>query len=175
MCAAETESSRSRRGDRAVKLRAIPLILLSVACSDSPRVSNTGADAAIDSLNARIIQTYRDRDAKTYATLYTDTAAFEWPNFNTVRGRAGLEAMVTSNWASLDSMDLKLIVGSRYVSADNATEFGAFEQSWRDPKAGARMTEYGRYVTYLTRQPDNTWLIDRFFGFEDSVTTRPQR
>ena len=155
-------------------MRAIALIVLS-ACSvtpraDAPRESDAGANAAIDSLNARIVQTYRDSDAKTYATLYTDSGAFEWPNFNTVRGRAGLEAMVSGNWASLDSMDLKLIVASRHVGADDATEFGAFEQSWRDPKGG-RMTEYGRYVTYLTRQPDNSWLIDRFFGFEDSLRT----
>ena len=172
--AGETESSRSRPGDRAVKLRAIPLIVLSVACSDAPRESDSGANAAIDSLNAHIVQTYRDSDAKTYATLYTDSAAFEWPNFNTVRGRPALEAMVRGNWASLDSMDLKLTVASRHVAADNATEFGAFEQSWSDPKGG-RMTEYGRYVTYLARQPDKSWLIERFFGFEDSLRSSPKR
>jgi ketosteroid isomerase-like protein len=163
---AETESSRSPRGDRAVKLRLVPLFVLSVACSDAPRESTADAQAAIDSLNARIVQAYRDHDEKTYATLYTDSAAFEWPNFDTVRGRAGLESMVRGNWASLDSMDLKLTVASRHIASDHATEFGAFEQSWRDPKG--RMTEYGRYVTYLARQPDNTW----FFGFEDSLRLR---
>lgn len=121
------------------------------------------------------MQTYRDRDAATYATLFTDSAAFEWPNFNTVRGRAGLEAMVRPNWPSLDSMDLKLTVDARHIGSDQATEFGAFEQSWRDPKGGGRMVEYGRYVHLLERQPDNTWLIHRFFGFEDSLKLRSNR
>jgi len=44
----------------------------------------------------------------------------------------------------------------------------AFEESWRDSKTGP-MTEYGRYVVYLVRQPDKTWQMDRFFGFEDST------
>ena len=174
MFAAETESSRSRRGDRAVRRLAISLCVLSVACSDAPRESTAGADAGIDSLNARTAQAYRDRDPSAYANLYTDSAVFEWPNFNTVRGRAGLEEMVRGNWASLDSMDLKLIVASRHLAPNHATEFGAFEQSWRDPKGG-RMTEFGRYVTYLARQPDNSWRIQRFFGFEDSVRQTSNR
>src|SRR4026209_3033440 len=108
-----------------------------------------------------------------YGTLYTDSAVFEWPAFNTVRGRAGMESMARGNWTSLKDMDLKLTVSSRRIAADHATEFGAFEQSWND-SAGARMTEYGRYVTLLARQADNKWLIDRFFGFEDSVRTVPR-
>ena len=95
---------------------------------------------------------------------------FEWPAFNTVRGRAQLAAMARANWASLNDMDLKLTVAARRVAADHATEFGAFEQSWRD-SAGTRMTEYGRYASYLVRQGDGSWRMDRFFGFADS--TRP--
>lgn len=149
---------------------------LGVACSEAPhRSSASEANAGIDSLNARLIQAYRNRDPQAYATLYTDSAVFEWPAFNTVRGRAGLEAMARSNWASLYDMDLQLAVSARQVAANHATEFGAFQQSWRDP-SGVRMTEFGRYVVTLARQGDNIWLIDRFFGFEDStrsLSTRP--
>jgi ketosteroid isomerase-like protein len=106
-----------------------------------------------------------------YGALYTDSAVFEWPAFNTVRGRAGMEAMARSNWASLADMDLKLTVSSRRLAPNHVTEFGAFEQSWRD-SSGVRMTEFGRYVTVLARQGDDSWVIDRFFGFADS--TRPR-
>jgi len=119
-------------------------------------------------LNARVVQAYQRHDPQAYAALYTDTAVFEWPAFNTVRGPAELAAMARSNWASLNDMDLRLIVSSRRVAPDHVTEFGAFEQSWRDSKGG-RMTEFGRYVTFLVRKNDGTWLIDRFFGFEDST------
>lgn len=129
----------------------------------------------IDSLNARLVQAYRNRDPQEYATLFTDSAVFEWPAFNTVRGRAGLEAMARSNWASLNDLDLQLAVSARRVTSNHATEFGAFQQSWRDPN-GVRMTEFGRYVAVLARQNANSWRIDRFFGFADStrsLSTQP--
>ncbi len=162
---------------RSIGAAIIPLFVLGVACSESPqRSSASEAGAGIDSLNARIIQAYRERDPHTYAALYTDSAVFEWPDFNTVRGRAGLEAMARSNWSSLNDLDLQLTVSSRRFAPNHATEFGAFQESWRDPR-GVHMTEFGRYVVSLSRQPDNSWRIDRFFGFADSTlprSTRPQ-
>src|SRR5207248_1703997 len=80
----------------------------------------------------------------------------------------GLAAMARENWASLKDMDLRLTVSSRRVAPDHATEFGAFEQSWRD-SSGVRRTEFGRYVAFLLRQADGSWRMDRFFGFEDST------
>ena len=147
---------------------AIAGFVASVACSQSPRRSARDATAGIDSLNARLVQAYRTRDPRAYGALYTDTAIFEWPAFNSVRGREGMEGMARTNWAALDDMDLRLTVSARRVASDHATEFGAFEQSFRD-SSGARMTEYGRYVTVLARGPDETWRIDRFLGFADST------
>ena len=138
------------------------------ACAAGPSGAESKSTAGIDSLNARVVDAYRKHDAAAYGALYTDTAVFEWPAFNTVRGRAGLAAMARDNWSALRDMDLVLTVASRRLAADQATEFGAFEQSWSD-SAGARMTEYGRYVTVLARQKDGGWLMDRFFGFEDST------
>lgn len=148
-----------------------PLVVLAVACSPAPREpSPDERSAGIDSLNARLIQAYQRRDPQAYGALYTDSAVFEWPAFNTVHGRDGLEAMARSNWAALNDQDLQLIVSSRRLAENHATEFGAFQQSWRD-SAGVRMTEFGRYVTVLAREGDGTWRIDRFLGFADS--TRP--
>ena len=76
--------------------------------------------------------------------------------------------MARSNWAPLNDMDLRLTVSARRVASDHATEFGAFQQSWRGTR-GARMTEYGRYVPFLLRQEDGSWRMDPFFGFEDST------
>jgi uncharacterized protein (TIGR02246 family) len=146
----------------------IALSILGAACSQAPPRSASEAGAGIDSLNARVVQAYRSHDPRAYAALYTDSAVFEWPAFNSVRGRGGLEAMARSNWASLSDMDLQLTVSARRVASDHATEFGAFQQSWRD-STGGRMAEFGRYVVFLTRQRDGNWLMDRFFGFEDST------
>ena len=146
----------------------ISLLVLGAACSQAPREPIRETGSGIDSLNARLVQAYRASDPQIYATLFTDSAVFEWPAFNTVRGRAGLEAMARSNWASLADQELQLTVSARRVAQDHATEFGAFQQSWSDPK-GLRMTEFGRYVALLVREGDGRWLIDRFFGFADST------
>jgi len=158
---------------RAASASALLLAILG-SCSPGPRQSASDAAAGIDSLNARLVQAYRARDPQAYGALYTDSAVFEWPVFTTVRGRAGMEAMARSNWASLNEMDLRLTISSRRVAADHATEFGAFEQSWRD-SGGVRMTEFGRYVTVLARGPDSAWRIDRFFGFADSTRPLPAK
>ena len=149
----------------------VAIVSLGVACLACPQPSRPSARQAttgIDSLNAALVRAYRSHDPVAYAALYTDTAVFEWPAFNTVRGPAELAAMARSNWASLNDMNLRLTVSARRVAPDHATEFGAFQQSWRG-KRGARMTEYGRYVAFLLRQEDGSWRMDRFFGFEDST------
>jgi ketosteroid isomerase-like protein len=150
---------------------ALVVSLLLVACSAGERSpAQNDANAGINSLNARLTQAYRTRDPQLYGTVFTDSAIFEWPAFNTVRGRSGLEAMARTNWATLSEMNLLLDVANRRIAPDHATEFGAFQQVYRDAN-GARMTEFGRYAAVLTKQPDGTWLMDRFFGFSDS--TRP--
>ena len=151
-----------------VRVAIVCLGIACLACPQSPRPSAGQATTGIDSLNAALVRAYRSHDPVAYAALYTDTAVFEWPAFNTVRGPTELAAMARSNWASLHDMDLRLIVSTRRVAPDHATEFGAFQQSWRD-SSGVRMTEYGRYVAFLLRQQDGSWRMDRFFGFEDST------
>ena len=154
------------------------VLLLCVAVLGCARVSQlpspAEASAGIDALNTRLIDAYRKHDPKAYAALYTDSAVFEWPAFNTVRGPAALGAMAEGNWASLSDMDLRLTVANRRIASDHATEFGAFEQSYRD-SSGVRTAEFGRYVALLIRQKDGTWRMDRFFGFADSSRTQRGR
>jgi ketosteroid isomerase-like protein len=158
----------------------IALCALALACSPSSTPSSTpsppaapsaaDANAGIDALNTRIVDAYRKHDPQAYAALYTDSAVFEWPAFETVRGPTALAAMAQGNWAALKDMDLRLTVADRRIATDHATEIGAFEQSWRD-SSGARLAEFGRYVAVLARQPDGSWRMDRFFGFSDSTRT----
>ena len=156
------------------RVAVVSLCIVAHACASPSRPSAGPANAGIDSLNARLVRAYRSHDPQAYAALYTDSAVFEWPAFNTVRGPAELAAMARSNWASLRDMDLRLTVSSRRLAPDHATEFGAFEQSWRD-SSGARMAEFGRYVAVLVRQEDGSWRMDRFFGFADSTRPPPTR
>ena len=157
-----------------IRAATLSLGISCLACAQPSRPSAGEATAGIDSLNTRIVQAYRSHDPQAYAALYTDTAVFEWTAFNTVRGPTALAAMAHENWASLRDMDLRLTVATRRVMPDHATEFGAFEQSWRDAR-GVRMTEFGRYVAFLLRQQDGSWRMDRFFGFEDSTRPRSPR
>ena len=147
------------------------------ACAPGGSSTRTNADVTntgIDSVNARLVDAYRRRDPAAYAALFTDTAVFEWPAFNTVRGPAALAAMARDNWGAERDVELRLRVAARRLAADHATEFGAFEQSWRDT-AGVRRTEFGRYVSLVVRQADGTWRLDRFLGFEDSTRAAASR
>jgi ketosteroid isomerase-like protein len=155
------------------KLSMLWLCLVILACSPAKPAASE-ANAGIDSLNARLVNAYRTRDPQAYGALFTDTAVFEWPAFDNVRGPAALAAMARSNWASLSDMDLRLTVANRRVASDHATEFGAFQQSYRD-SSGARHTEYGRYAALLVPQGDGSWRMDRFFGFADSTGAASSR
>ena len=153
-------------------LAALVPCLAAVGCARSPDGGAARAHAGLDSLNARLVQAYRRHDPRAYAALYTDTAVFEWPAVPTVRGAAGIADMALGNWSALSDMDLRLTIATRRVAPDHATEFGAFEQSWRD-SSGVRRTEYGRYVTLAVRQADGSWRLDRFAGFADSTRPAP--
>ncbi|HTK49879.1 MAG TPA: nuclear transport factor 2 family protein [Gemmatimonadaceae bacterium] len=150
-------------------------LLLAGACAGSPPARETAsvpadANARLDTLIARLVTVHHALDAKGYAQLYTDSAVFEWPAFDTVRGRAGIEAMARGNFAPLDDLVIRITPSARRLAADHATEFGAFEETWND-STGARKAEYGRYAETLARQPDGSYLIDHFLGFEDSTAT----
>jgi ketosteroid isomerase-like protein len=147
------------------------LVIAAQACANTRQPSARDANGGIDSLNARLVDAYRHRDPAAYGALYTDSAVFEWPAFNTVRGPAALAAMARENWSGERNVELKLDVAHRRLAGDHATEFGAFQQSWTD-SAGVRRTEYGRYVSLLVRHQSGGWRMDRFFGFEDSTRTR---
>jgi ketosteroid isomerase-like protein len=165
------------RAARRVAALAALLTVAGCANGDAAARSTTvdpQAGARIDSMNAKLSAVYRARDSRGYPLLFTDSAVFEWPATPNIRGRAGLEALARDGWKTLDGLELKVIPSSRRIGVDHATEFGAFEESWRD-STGARKVEYGRYAELLARQPDGSWLIDHFFGFEDSTATRPNR
>jgi ketosteroid isomerase-like protein len=159
------------------RILALAALVALIACANEAPASRPAVDpnagAGIDSLNAKLSAVYRARDSRAYPLLFTDSAVFEWPAFNTVRGRPGLETLARDGWKPLDDLALKVIPSKRFIAADHATEFGAFEESWRD-STGARKVEYGRYAEVLARQPDGSWLIDHYFGFEDSTATRPR-
>ena len=144
------------------------ICVLGLACSRAVRETPDRATGGIDSLNARLVTAYRNRDPQAYAALFSDSAVFEWPAFESVRGPAALGAMAKSNWAAERDVDLRVLPSARRIAADHATEFGAFQQTWTD-SSGVRMTEFGRYATYLSRGSDGTWRMDHWLGFEDST------
>src|SRR2546425_9406936 len=112
------------------------LYLVGLTCWPSVRSSAGEATAGIDSLNAALVRAYRTHDPQAYAALYTDTAVFEWPAFNTGRGPAQLAAMAPSDWASLQDADLRLAVSARRGAPGPPPDLGGVEQSCRQPDGG---------------------------------------
>lgn len=129
--------------------------------------------SSLDSVNAALTRATRARDPAAYAQLHTDNVVFEWPAFNTVRGRDGLAALMKSNWSERNDLSLDITVTGRHIGRDHATEFAAYRESWVDSK-GQRTNEFGRYVITLVPQATGGWLIDHFLGFADSTRTGPR-
>src|SRR2546422_3783595 len=115
-----------------ISVAVVSLCIVGLACQPS-RPSTGEAAAGIDSLNAALVRAYRSHDPRAYAALYTDTAVFEWPAFNTVRGPAELAAMARSNWAALSDMDLRLTVAAPPPPPRPPTGFGALQPTRRAP------------------------------------------
>src|SRR3989449_10216938 len=111
-----------------VRVAIASLCIVGLACRPA-RPSVADATAGIDSLNAALVRAYRTHDPQAYAALYTDTAVFEWPAFNTVRGPAQLAAMARSSWASLKAKDLRLNVYARRDAPWHTPELGAVERT----------------------------------------------
>ena len=159
---------------RAIPRRAIPraalvvLVLAAAPGCERAGASDAASAAGLDSLNARLEDAYRRRDTVAYAALYTDSAVFEWPAIDPVRGPAALGAMAGAIWAPQRDVALRVRVTARHVGAAHGSEFGAFEQDWRDT-AGVRWTEYGRYASVAVRGADGRWRLHRWLGFEDST------
>jgi uncharacterized protein (TIGR02246 family) len=149
------------------------MLVVSIAAPVRAQVQSSRAGGGIDGLNARLSDAYRRRDPQAYAALFTDSATFEWPAVDVVRGRAALAAMGRAIWATQHDVELRVVPSMRRAGAANATEFGAFAQTWTD-SVGVRRTEYGRYAAYLLRQPDGRWLFERWLGFEDSLRVTPR-
>ncbi|MFL5579438.1 MAG: YybH family protein [Gemmatimonadaceae bacterium] len=161
----------------ALRIAIAALCGAAAACAQPARNAEVGADAAsasaaIDALNARLSDAYRRRDPQAYAALYTDAAVFEWPAIPPVRGPAALAGMARDIWAAERDVELRLDVATRHIARDHASEFGAFRQTWTDT-AGVRRTEFGRYATLFVRGTDGTWRMERWLGFEDSVSVTP--
>ena len=155
-----------------IALALMLIVSIGVAVRAQVQASRTGG--GIDGLNARLSDAYRRRDPRAYAALFTDSATFEWPAVDVVRGRAALAAMGRAIWATQRDVELRVVPSMRRAEATHATEFGAFAQTWTD-SAGVRRTEYGRYAAYLVRQADGRWLFERWLGFEDSLRVTPRR
>src|SRR5689334_20792849 len=118
----------------------LAIILFAFGCAAdgaSNRASDSSAGAGLDSLNARLVDAYKRRDPPAYGPLYTDSAVFEWPAINNVRGPTALGAMARDIWTGERDVELRLKISARRFATDHATEFGAFEQSWTD-SAGVR-------------------------------------
>src|SRR5258708_11832495 len=91
---------------RLIRITIVSLCVAGLACSQASGASESQANAGIDSLNARLISTYRTRDPQAYGALFTDTAVFQWPAFNTVPRPPSPAAMANNNSAGLIEPDL---------------------------------------------------------------------
>jgi uncharacterized protein (TIGR02246 family) len=107
--------------------------------------------------SAKWMAAYNKGDAAGVAALYADDATVLPPNSEMVQGKQAIQDL----WSSMMQTGLKEVklttvkVGG---SGDTIYEIGQYTAKIQ-PQGGAGMTDPGKYIVVLKRQPEGTWKL----------------
>src|SRR4029078_10173937 len=142
------------------------LITATVACTASvPAATEAPGDrTAIDKLRADYAAAYNAGDANTLGILYTTDAVSMQDHQPATVGRDAITAMLKTMMGQMTS-SLTLTPEETKIMGAWAYDRGAFLLSATPKMPGAAtMTEHGKYLVLLAKQPDGTWLLSREIG-----------
>ncbi len=112
---------------------------------------------AIEQVNAHFVEAYKDGDAATIASLYSDTAKMLPPDATEVAGHEAIQALWQS-WIDGGLKDLTLEAMEVELSGDLAYEIGQF--SLQAPaENNAMVTATGNYLVVWKRGADGNWRL----------------
>jgi uncharacterized protein (TIGR02246 family) len=140
------------------KLFPIVATLIVLAISGcAPRVDMAAEEAAIREMNVEWVNAANAKDVERMLGLYTDDASLYRPNLAIVNGK---EAIRTHYSQVVESPGFVISAETTNVGISSAGDLaysaGTSEETINDPD-GNPVTERGKWVSILKKQPDGTW------------------
>lgn len=136
------------------------VVLALSACSGSDNSMQTEVSASMTELgqmNRDFAAALNAKDAKAAAALYTEDAVLIPPGEPLVRGRAAIEEYWRGAIESGGVRDVSVETIDALSSGSLGYETGSFVLTANGPD-GETLTDSGRYIEILRREPDGRWL-----------------
>jgi len=160
------------RGGTAVRSLVFSMLALAILTSCATNDVDSAlqaakAKASIDSLWTQYAVASDQRDSAAFANLFTDDASLVFSNAPTVRGRKAIGDFLGSLYTGVDATGFRVVPEELKASGSLAVQSGTFEEQFIEVES--QKTEYGRYVLFAERGPNETWRIRRLLAIADST------
>ena len=136
------------------------LVLASSACSgpkDAMQTEASASKAELGQMNRDFAAALNAKDAKAAAALYTEDAVLVPPGEELVRGREAIEEYWRGAIESGGVRDVSVETIDALSSGSLGYETGSYVLTANGPD-GEAVTDRGRYIEILRREPDGRWL-----------------
>ena len=144
------------------------LIVATAACEPGSGSAKTSTAATTEQDRAGINKTrneyvsaWKAANADQLANLYTTDALVLYPNQPAVVGRSAILDYFKSSFAELAPEDFELTSAEIEIVGPWAFDRGLYR--WKAvPRAGGEpISDHGKYLVILQRQPDGSWKVAR--------------
>jgi len=158
------------------------LLIATAACKPGGRGSESSTTATVEQDRAGINKTrsayvsaWKGTDADQMANLYTHDALVLYPNQPAVVGRSAILVYFKAFFAEFTQEDFELTSEEIEVAGQWAFDRGTYR--WRGvPRAGGDpVSDHGKYLVVLQRQPDGSWKVARDMDNSDRPLAQTAR
>ncbi|MGD2153820.1 MAG: SgcJ/EcaC family oxidoreductase [Gemmatimonadales bacterium] len=150
---------------RSVLVAALAFVLAGAACAGpapvAGRLSEEDVAAINDLAERRMVEALLAEDFAAFAALFTEDAVRMPPNEPLHEGRAAIEAWTTSNWGPLTTTEFTQRALEIDGRGDLAYVRGVYSATVEVPGVPEPITEDGKMLAILRKQPDGSWLVSR--------------
>jgi len=132
-------------------------------------VDTAAAMAAVEDVWSRWVTADTAGDADAFVALFAEGAQADLMGGPPLMGRAAIDSLVRGMFTARDYTSMDMQIATTYVeSADLVNQGGSYVETYVE--GGRTMTEYGRFVSSIMRQPDGQWRVMYVMAFADSTT-----
>jgi uncharacterized protein (TIGR02246 family) len=129
------------------------------AAAQAPQTAAPADTPSINDLRSGYQAAFNAGDAAALAALFTDNAVSLPDHRAPIEGRAAIQQDFQNQFAQV-SGNIQIMPVDTEINGETAYERGTYSMTVTPKAAGsAPMTEDGKYIVILKKQPNGSWLI----------------